>query len=406
MKPQTNIQSEFMLDTVILKMTHPSFAVVKPELFTPVLTIHSHAPGDVPMNNIRRTFIQNPSMEDKREGFYKPRLTVERRPKDDVLEYELSIELSIPKLLYGNNIQELRETDLDQVVMLLKSRLFLMGIDTEKEVIKNATVATVHFGKNILLPYPLSSTEAIRDLQKAEMGKTLDVNHRHYANGGEALYFYSSTKNFVFYDKVKDISKPKNKSMDKEKVRYEKELIENGALKGLEVLRYEIRLNRQVTIKSYLTKITKTKYDDISFKNIFKEILWKTVIVGSWEEIMSRPYNQLAFKMEMTDEEVLNALIQKKLGLKRDAHSLNKIINGFGLYSLIKKLGVKLVREKFTKEWSSKSCGNRLDEKIKQSAVALEDVPNTQAITIIDQTLRKFERVSLDPYSSPLTKYE
>jgi 6-phosphogluconate dehydrogenase (decarboxylating) len=73
--------------------------------------------------------IQNPTKSELKNGIYKPRLTMTKRFNTTGRhEATLAIEFSAPKLLYGNNFDELTENDFTLVVELLQSKLKEMGV--------------------------------------------------------------------------------------------------------------------------------------------------------------------------------------------------------------------------------------------------------------------------------------
>src|SRR3989344_1544161 len=70
------------------------------------------------------TFVQNPTKAELSKGVYKPRLTLTNRFNcSKRSEDTLTVELSVPKLLFGNNFDELNESDFDLVVSTLNQRL-------------------------------------------------------------------------------------------------------------------------------------------------------------------------------------------------------------------------------------------------------------------------------------------
>ncbi len=197
-----------MVDTIAIRITHPNFMVGHPNLFTPALNINDKTPDFNYGRHKFQKFTQNATFADKQAGIYLPRLTVYQRFEDYKPRYDLHIEFSVPKLLFSNSVQEYDDTDFDRVIEILQARLSQMGIKIFKAVLRKAIVVKAHFGKNIVLPVPMTVQDAISTLYKADIGKTKDVNVRHYGNNGQALYFYASSANIIFYDKLNDIQTP------------------------------------------------------------------------------------------------------------------------------------------------------------------------------------------------------
>jgi hypothetical protein len=382
-----------MLDTIAIKITYPSFMVGNPNLFTPALNINDKTTDFNFGRHKFQKFVQNATMADKQAGIYLPRLTVYKRFEDYRTIYDLHIEFSVPKLLNNNSVQEYDEADFDQVISILKVRLAKMEIRIFEALLQKAIVVKAHFAKNIVLPSPMTVQDAISTLYKADIGKTKDVNIRHYGNNGQALYFYASSANIIFYDKLKDLQTPKAKAIDKDKHYLERLFTDtwDGEQKP-EILRYEIRLAKQQSLIAFLSKIKGEKIKHITFEELFKKELWQKALLAKWSEIIKSPASQLAFKLERPTEEVFDAMIAGLTSKrKKQAHSLNTALASLGLFVLINQYGVRKTRDKIEKNWTSKSW-TRLSDKIKISASTLRGTPPSLAISEIQSALEKFER--------------
>jgi hypothetical protein len=382
-----------MLDTIAIKITYPSFMVGNPNLFTPALNINDKTTDFNYGRHKFQKFIQNGTLADKQAGIYLPRLTVYKRFEDYREIYDLHIEFSVPKLLNNNSVQEYDEADFDKVISILKARLTKMEIRIFETLLRKAIVVKAHFGKNIPLPPPMTVQDAISTLYKADIGKTKDVNIRHYGNNGQALYFYASSANIIFYDKLKDVQTPKAKAVDKDKLYLDRLFTDIWSSEQKpEVLRFEIRLAKQQSLISFLSKIQKEKLKSVTFEDLFKKELWQKALLAKWSEIIKSPASQLAFKLERPTEEVFDAIISGLTSKKKkQAHSLNTALASLGLYSLINQYGVRKTRDKIEKNWTNKSW-TRLSGKIKISATTLRGTPPSLAISEIQSALEKFER--------------
>jgi hypothetical protein len=219
------------------------------------------------------------------------------------------------------------------------------------------------------------------------------VNIRHYGNNGQALYFYASSANIIFYDKLKDVQTPKAKAVDKDKLYLDRLFTDIWSSEQKpEVLRFEIRLAKQQSLISFLSKIQKEKLKSVTFEDLFKKELWQKALLAKWSEIIKSPASQLAFKLERPTEEVFDAIISGLTSKKKkQAHSLNTALASLGLYSLINQYGVRKTRDKIEKNWTNKSW-TRLSGKIKISATTLRGTPPSLAISEIQSALEKFER--------------
>ena len=96
--------------------------------------------------------VQNPTKSELKRGIYKPRLSITNRfNTTGRSETTLTIELSLSKLLYGNNFEELQDTDFDLIIDKLQKALKDMGIRVFRELLIKAPVSAVHYSKNIIL---------------------------------------------------------------------------------------------------------------------------------------------------------------------------------------------------------------------------------------------------------------
>lgn len=125
-----------MIDTITIRLTAPQFRITDHSKFSPD-THHFFHPPYAKMGG--RAYIdsyQNPTKSELKEGKYKPQLTVRKRWQDSEPVIFLYVQFSAPKILFGNNFDELKNTDLDEVVNVLNSRLSDMGVITSKSDVK------------------------------------------------------------------------------------------------------------------------------------------------------------------------------------------------------------------------------------------------------------------------------
>lgn len=401
----TKQTQDHMLDTVTLKLTYPDFRVTSPSLFRPALNIESR-PSISSYQfrpNSYTKYVQNPSMQDRQAEIYKPRLTAyQRSPELGKTTYDLHVELSIPKLLFGQSVQELDDNDLPRAVALIHRRLHMMGIETTEDAIRRSVVVKAHFGKNIALPYPITAQDAINELSKADIGRGKDINMRHYGNGGQSLYFYASSYNVIFYDKLRDIATPTNKAVDKDKFKPEKLFLKSLAKdQEQDILRFEVRFTKQQSVDAFISKAVGQKIKGISFEKLFDKSLCQKVLLRTWAEIVGKPGSQLAFKTETSAEEIFAAMIKDLDPKKKIAHSLNKLLIDFGLYTLISQYGIRGTRDKIERNWTPKSW-NRLYKRIEKSAVILKGIPTSKTISDIQSALEAFEKYNWRSPVDPL----
>ena len=308
-----------MIDTVILQlnqwqftiMDYSKFGTFKEEVF-----------------NNRKNFckwICNPNSLDKKRGIYRPRLTLIKRGQ----RVFLKVELSLPKLIFGNNLDELSQNDFTLVLDTLKKSLGEIDVLVFKNSLEDAEIISFHPSKNIKLNNGYTSNFAIRQLSKVDIGKRFDVDVKDYRNNGESLQFYTKLFAVCIYDKANDYLKPQRRAIDKDQNYKQRTIFEvlNKQSPFFEVLRIEVRLNGKRTMNELLQKLGFNKNPRL--KDLFKDDLCKKILNYSWEMIFNK--NEFVFSLNDNPQKLLEALIANNPGIK-----LIEAIKTVGLYLLAK----------------------------------------------------------------------
>ena len=255
-----------MIDTVVLSIPWGQYTILEPDNFKPSI---KKLVQDYSNNYSLTKYVKNPTSEDKKTSNYFPRLTIQDRFTRNIRYTPLRIELSVPKLLFGNNLKEVTPQDLDSTLSILGLKLFQMGIKTTTSTLTTTEVINSHFCRNIYLSGGYTSQYVMRQLYKLNPSKKLDFNYRHFKNNGQALYTYSNTNQSVFYDKLADLTQPKKRSIDFHKNDYQLDLF---GLNKKEVLRWEIRLTHKNKLLSVVNKIG-YQFKAVPFSFLFSQKL-------------------------------------------------------------------------------------------------------------------------------------
>lgn len=144
----------------------------------------------------------------KRHQRYYPHVEIRKYMADypKQLTTVLVVKVSLPKLVYGNNLMELTDNDFLTCCMKLSDVLLQMGIVvTPTNIERYADVRALEYGKNILtgripVPFVLSELSRAKPIQHY-----MDVQRMAYQNGGEKIVFYSAGYELLFYDKTKEM---------------------------------------------------------------------------------------------------------------------------------------------------------------------------------------------------------
>ncbi|MBI2797725.1 hypothetical protein HYX70_00310 [Candidatus Saccharibacteria bacterium] len=327
--------------------------------------------------------VKNPSASTKKLGIYQPRLTYTQRPKqNNFLERELCIELSLPKLLFNNNFDELCDSDFEQLVSKLQSTLQQMNVWLFKHQIINAEVRAIHFGKNIPFRDYTSCSSILTNLNKVDISKRLDVQKTNFRNGGHILHFHQNSLDIAFYDKKADLEQ----SATSEKRSFENDnyiqldlLDALNTQKPLSLLRFEVRLGNKRMIGSYLKK---SGCDgDLTFKELFSEKVAQAVLTHTWEKFRN---NMPLVEFDKGYENLLANI------LKDQSIKPQQALAKFGLLILTADLDSRQAR-KLLDDRFGKHAWNRLKS-------LSRDPPQQQyeAVLVIDKFLSQYEPIQLN----------
>ncbi len=233
-----------------------------------------------------KKWIQNPTKQELRSRIYKPRITLIAVMGLFGPIIKLRIELSLPKLLYKNNFDELTDADYPKIFQLLKDTLDNMGIRLFDHHLDNAPVTAIHYSKNIPLPYHTTPPMIITELHKLNPFPRLTENKVIFRNGGQSFQLHANSYEIVIYDKIKDLEQAQ--TSDKRAIENDNSiqlnlLDEINQPKFRNILRLEIRLNKTAKIKSILKE---NSIDQIlTFKQLFKQSTSQKVLQYFWQEL-------------------------------------------------------------------------------------------------------------------------
>ncbi|MCL1971475.1 MAG: hypothetical protein FWG57_00585 [Endomicrobia bacterium] len=246
-----------MIDTIKLLLAQ-GYKILNYELFKNYYSGYLKGFFEAPYTNyIGRKCLISWSLPIK-DGKYRLRLII---IKNRYTGYPyLYIEFSIPKLLFGNNIQEVCEKDFEIIVDKLLAELKEMGVSTTKEVIEQAIVKKVHYSKNFVLPMPLSCEDVFGMVRESSFPRCkLLPSEKSYGN----VIFNSKSLRVLFYNKFEEVKQFPN------------HLLRFGIGEN-RLLRVEIQYNKEYKIKSILQRFGYSKNDN-TFKEMFDLAKFKKV---------------------------------------------------------------------------------------------------------------------------------
>jgi len=370
-----------MIDTIVLSI--PSFVILEPDRFSPSLkNLETHRFGGRPF----LTYVQNPTKLELKQGNYKPRLTVTKRAYDGAVSTSLKIEFSIPKLLFGNNFDEVSEADFSDIIDKLRNKLKEMGIELFSPQLENARVSAIHYSKNFAFTDYTPTSLILRELSKVDLTKRLDLNHTHFRNDGHALYYYAKSFSVVFYDKMKELGITEARAVEKDR-EIQLNLFEKTKEKSpLEVLRMEVRLCDTRKIKSILKTINTP--EDVTFKGLFKKEIALGVLQLYWFEVLEN----LSFLEFSTSEPIDYA---ESILKNNPKINLKTGLSFFGALTLINSSGTRRFRQLINEQFSDRTW-QRLKKNLK--GINLLPINKYKPIRAMSDILMAFEPVKLKDF--------
>lgn len=261
-----------MIDTIEMRIViHPHRLTAGTDAGMPVWTNSKRGPG-YRSYHLDQTRIAT-------DGAYYPTITgtyaagYGNRPDSAYV----NIRFSAPKLVYGNNLQELRDTDAAEVLRTLAQRLMRLGLIVSITQLANAEVKAVHYSKNIVLTGATTVSQALADIKRVNLSRKMAWKEIHYANGGESVAFSSKSHRFVMYDKIADLARTRN-NVDAQPLNSDPDIHATWA--GTQVFRTEVQINTVRKLTSLFESHGWTGRP--TFGDIFSEEKSQAVLLSYW----------------------------------------------------------------------------------------------------------------------------
>jgi hypothetical protein len=379
-----------MLDTIVLTLDKRHFDVQRPERFSPsasgLLT-----PPYYPLGS-RGNFgcVQNPTKSDLRAGRYQPRLTLNKRMASNTFAVTLRIEFSAPKLVLGNNFDELTSDDFGRVLDVLHRRLDEMGIRLSTDVLCSASVSAIHYSKNIALTDYTTCSMVLSELARIDLTRRLDLSHTTYRNEGHAIRYHANSFDILFYDKLRDLERARLS----EKRGIERDYGANFELfrrsASLPRERLEIRLGTRAKIKSVLESIGVDARP--SFHKLFDTNIAKDIIAHFWNQI--RVQRRLV-NNRLDPETLLATFAAAAHGRARPG----KLLQHLGTSFLVEAVGVRGAGVIMRRHCNPRSWQRYMRE---LKTLAPDTSNSFSAMKVVDEALSRFDPLRMERFSSSI----
>lgn len=379
------------IDTVILTFYPHEFAVLRPGDFTPNINrIIATEPKDMGKGRYMGA-ARNPTKQDNAVAGYLPYITFYKAVRAGGMTTGLRVQFSAPKLIYGNNFDELVEPDIEQVYERLFEGLkyygirFFRGIDT----VINAKVASIHFAKNFPLNNYMTAHEAVTEVQKCDVTSWRDVSQSDYVNNGHGFKTHSKYYELAFYDKIAEYNKGKrNQPVFDKDLQLQMDLFGNNkVVQPFEVLRMEARLNNSKTIK---TALKNAGYEEtqVTFSALFKKDVSQAVLKQQLADLYSR-YPKIS-DAKAPD---LHALFSE-LYVQNPGRNITTLLSAVGLRALNQEHGTRRLKDIVGNRGSPALL--RQAKKINHELAYRSEQP--EVFQLLSEQLDRFEPVRANNY--------
>jgi len=375
-----------MIDTIVITLSNGMFTILDHSKFSPStagLYDKSYRLG----GRSNFTCKQNPTADELRMGIYKPRLTVTKR-FSPMAGYDivLKIEFSAPKMLFGNNFDELTDDDFPRLLAKLNDTLRQMGVYVYEKALTNSPISAIHYSKNISLTDYTTPYTYIKQLTKVNINKKLDTNQTDYRNEGHSFKYRANTFEVAFYDKLKDLQQAKTsekRAIEKDNLLQLNLFDQLSKKKPLEVLRMEVRLGSRQKLRQILSKISLDL--EPTFCSVFKLKVAQKVLSYYLMEIENN-YPPLLNYQYNNPKQFFNDFL-----ISNPKTKLTPALKYLGMRVLLEEIGVREFRQLIGRYSSSAWYGLNKDMKnLKRSddksifALLNDSITNYQPLRLLD----------------------
>jgi|GEM_PF-236452 len=387
-----------MLDTIAITLDGKDFQIHAPERFSPSAVGLIRPPYYRLGSRGAFNCVLNPTKAELKAGRYAPRLTLTKRQVAKAgLAMTLRIEFSAPKLIFGNNFDELTKVDFARVLAAVHQALGDVGVEVSEAVLRAAPISAIHYSKNMAFTDYTNCSMIMSELARIDLNQRLDLSRTEYRNGGHVVRYHANSFEVVFYDKLKDLEKARfseKRAIERDNASQLEMLSLRGRFpKQLEVLRMEARLGTRKKIRDVLARINSNA--EPTFECLFDDRLAKAVLLHFWESV--RVQIPLLDLCRRRPEDILG-------GLARSAGAAaqpGKLLQQLGAIWLTGSIGFLGARAALSR------CGSPRSWQRYKKALKDEIVPDKalfSPLARVSEALAKFQPVRLADFQTAPTQ--
>lgn len=329
------------IDTVTLSIPIKDFAIMEPSRFTPhAAKVLNAEPKDLGRGRYTDASC-NPFKQDTNSFGYLPYLTLYTALRSGGYATELRVQFSAPKIINGNNFDEISPDDFELICKKVLDSLgyYHINIYGGLETIKSANVAVVNYSKNFALTNFMTASQAVSEIRKCNVNAWKDVCECQYFNGGAGYKTHSKFHELAFYDKIAEHHRgKKNKPLFDTDTQLSFDLFEDKLQHPFEVLRYEIRLGNPRTIKWALDKVS-LPTDNLKFNTLFSSNYSKAILQWHLEKMYA------SYPKSLQTSKNSDADFFSELYIHNPGRHISTLISAVGLRKILHEVGVRNLKD-------------------------------------------------------------
>lgn len=366
------------------------FVILQPGGFTPnAARLYATEPKDMGKGKYLLA-VRNPTQKETATFGYLPYLTFYKGIRAGGVTTGLRVQFSAPKLVRGNNFDELVENDIEKMYELIFEGLKFFGVRLYNgiETVINAKVASIHYAKNFPLTNYMTAREAISEVQKCDVTTWRDVSQSDYVNNGHGFKTHSKHYELAFYDKVAEYHKGKrNQPVFDTDLQIQLDLFgDKKVAQPFEVLRMEARLNHPTTMK---VAIEKAGFEGLA--PTLASLCTKSVSQAVLKQQLAELYSRYP-KISSAKAPDLHSLFSE-LYVQNPNITMTTLLSAVGLRALNEDYGTRKLKDIVGSRGSPALL--RQSKKINELQYRFE---KPEVFQLLDEQLDRFEPVQLDNF--------
>ncbi|MEJ0021462.1 MAG: hypothetical protein WDN47_02635 [Candidatus Doudnabacteria bacterium] len=199
----------------------------------------------------------------------------------------LYLEVSLPKLKYGQNYYEISEADLEVLIDSIISFLASIKVSASRNSVRDGVVTMVSYCKNLNVKAFGTTEEALAILAHSKYRFRSSFEPKFNPNGQltHLEYFNRTSSHFVVYDQIQSL-------LDQGFTKEEKEIHRKLADNKESILRFELTLHNVTSVRQFLSKFYPSK-KNFTLAEVFKYNIANDLLKHEVDQIFNHPLNGL-----------------------------------------------------------------------------------------------------------------